>query len=187
MQTQAIVGVLALAGVASAAPVSYEAEPDQVIATYEVSVGRSRISGVSRTLQWTIGQGANGDAAVRLEMTVDSFDSDHPEVDAAIRRAMAAARFPTVRIEGIARDAKLVGTITMHGVSRPLTATLVQSRVENKLLLRTSLSLSFRAFGVTPPPQMGDAVDVTVLALLSVRPEAVLSGGIATPAGLQTQ
>jgi polyisoprenoid-binding protein YceI len=177
-----VVLVLAAASATRAADL-YEAEPSQVLASYEASLGASRVTGTSGSLEWTIEKLDGGESRVRLVMHVDSFGSGHPAIDAALRDAMDSARFPTVEIQGVARnnDSSLRGTITVHGICRPLVATLALTRVGSRLVLRTSLTVALDAFGVVPPAlaqdRIGNVFDVTVVGLLRVHPDSVLTDG----------
>lgn len=164
-------------------PTSHEVEPDQALATYETSLGAARISGASRSLVWSIRPTAAGESEVRLRLVVDSFETGHAAIDAAVRKAMDSRRFPTVEVAGTVRpgDSLLRGTITVRGVARPLTAKLLQSRIGDRLLLRTWLTVSLAAFGISAPDsaegELGDSFEVTVLGRLHARPGAILSGG----------
>lgn len=161
----------------------YESDRDQVLASYEASLGAFRITGTSSSLEWTILKVDDAESHVRLVMHVDSFRSGSPALDAALRNAMESARFPTVEIEGIARvsDSSLNGTITMHGVSRPLKTTLTMTRVGARLVVQTSLTVALDSFEVLAPSiasrRVGNFVDVSVLGLLQIHPDSVLSSG----------
>jgi polyisoprenoid-binding protein YceI len=177
----------------SAAPTArasdlYEPERGQVLASYEASLGASRVTGTSSSLEWSILKLDDGESQVRLVMQVDSFGSGSPTLDAALRDAMESGRFPTVEIEGVARasDSSWRGTITVHGVSRPLAARLTMVRVGPRLVVQTSLTVDLDSFGIVAPSvgsrRMGNLVEVSVLGLLQIHPESVLSGGALRPA-----
>lgn len=168
---------------------SYESERDQVLATYEASLGPSRVAGTSSSLEWRILKVDDGESHVRLVMRVDSFGSGSPALDRALRTALESGRFPTLEIEGIARasDSSWRGTITVHGVSRPLAATLTMTRVGERLVVQTSLTVALDSFGVLAPSvasqRIGNLVEVSVLGRFQVHPESVLSVGALHPAG----
>lgn len=69
------------------------------------------------------------DAAVTFTIDVSSIDTDDAQRDAHLKSAdfFDAAKYPTMEYKGrlvkgrTPRDYKLVGTLTMHGVSKPLT------------------------------------------------------------------
>lgn len=165
----------------------YESDGDQVLASYEANLGAFRITGTSSSLEWTILKVDDGESHVRLVMHVDSFRSGSAALDAALRKAMESGRFPTVEIEGIARvsDSALRGTITVHGVTRPLTAALTMTRVGTRLVVQTSLTVALDSFDVLAPSvashRVGNQVDVSVLGLLQIHPDSVLSGGAVSP------
>jgi polyisoprenoid-binding protein YceI len=165
----------------------YESDGDQVLASYEANLGAFRITGTSSSLEWTILKIDDDESQVRLVMHVDSFSSGSAALDAALRNAMESARFPTVEIEGIARlsDSSLRGTMTMHGVSRPLKTTLTMTRVGTRLLVQTSLTAALDSFEILAPNvasrRVGNFVDVSVLGLLQIHPDSVLSGGALRP------
>lgn len=188
MRSARLVALALSAASAARASDLYESERDQVLASYEASLGASRVTGTSSALEWTILKVDDGASHVRLVMQVDSFGSGSPSLDAALRSAMDSDRFPTVEIEGIARvsDSSWRGTLTMHGVSRPLIATLTMARVGARLLVQASLTVALDSFGVRAPSiasqRIGNLVDVSVLGLLQVHPDSVLSGGALRPA-----
>ncbi len=69
-----------------------------------------------------------------------------------------AARFPQVKFEGEASETELHGTLTLHGVSRPLRAPRLGNSVE--------LKLDVRDFGIKPFTAM--------LGALKVKPELLV-------------
>lgn len=188
MRTAFFVLLVVLQASGAGAADLYESERDQVLATYEASLGRSRVAGTSSSLEWRILKLDDGESHVRLVMQVDSFGSGSPALDTALRNALESGRFPTVEIEGIARasDSSWRGTITVHGVSRPLIATLTMTRVGERLVVQTSLTLALDSFGVLAPSlasqRIGNSLDVSVLGRLHVHPESVLSVGSLHPA-----
>jgi polyisoprenoid-binding protein YceI len=165
----------------------YESERDQVLATWEASLGAFRVAGTSSSLEWRILKLDDGQSHVRLVMQVDSFGSGSPALDSALRNALESDRFPAVEVEGIARasDSSLRGTITVHGVSRPLIATLTMTRVGALLLVQTSVTVALDSFGVLAPAvasqRIGNLLEISVLGRLHVNPDAVLSGGALRP------
>jgi polyisoprenoid-binding protein YceI len=180
----AFLALLVVMGVSTARGADlYESERDQVLATYEASLGTHRVTGTSGSLEWRILKLDDGESHVRLVMQVDSFGSGSPALDSALRNALDSGRFPTVEIEGIARasDSSLRGTITVHGVSRPLIATLTMTRVGARLLVQTSVTVALDSFGILAPAvasqRIGNFVEVSVLGRLHVHPDSVLSGG----------
>ena len=177
---------LLIAAPLSSLPEQYDLEPDQLLLTYEATFGRHQISGVSRELEWTAATLPDGSAQVRLRVAVRSFESGHAELDEALRRVLDAGQFPIIEVEGVAKAGKLPvrfeGTVTFHGVTRPLVASLSLARLGSRIAVRTTFSIDLKEFDVTPPDvqsaRVESKIDVDFLARLRVHPRAVVSGGV---------
>jgi polyisoprenoid-binding protein YceI len=162
--------VLGLAGTA------FGEEPDQALVTYAATVGDRQISGASRSLHWSATQLTGDGAQVRLRVPIDSFDSGHAELDSLIRSVLQSDRYPFIEVEGEVRSGWLEGTITMHGVSRPLGVRIGIERSGTQLLASTSFAIDLDQFGVSAP-SVGNRVAVDFVARLSAHPRAVIAGG----------
>jgi len=151
-------------------------DPDQVLVTYDAVVGERRISGASHSLHWSANQVADDRAQVQLRVPVDSFDSDHAGFDSLVRSALQSDRYPFIEVEGDVRGDWFEGTLTMHGVSRPLAVRIAIARAGTQLIARTSFPIDLDQFGISVP-SVGNRVAVDFVARLSANPRAVIAGG----------
>jgi polyisoprenoid-binding protein YceI len=151
-------------------------EPDQVLVTYDAEVGGRRISGASHSLDWSASQLADDHAQVRLRVPVESFESGHAGLHSLLRSALQSARYPFIEVEGDARGDWFEGTLTMHGVSRPLAVRIAIVRAGTQFVARTSFAIDLDRFGIAVP-SVGNRVTVEFVARLSATPRAVIAGG----------
>jgi polyisoprenoid-binding protein YceI len=162
--------------------VRYQVEPDQVLVTYQVSFGRQQLSGISRSLDWSVSALPDGTAQVRLRVPIDSFESGHPGIDALLRAVAESDRHPAVELDGVVKANEFQGTIAFHGKAFPLTVPLTLSRIGSMVAVRTSFSLDLATFGIAPPAvdsqPIERRVEVSFAARLRVHPGAVTSGGV---------
>ncbi len=152
-------------------------EADQALVTYTVTAGERQISGVSRSLQWGAIRSGDDAAQVELRVPVASFDSGHPQFDAAMRAALHSDRHPLVEVEGAVRGKQFEGTLTLAGVTRPLAIPMTVVRLDGRLIVQASFALDLREFGLALPA-IQPRVIVDLVARLSANPQAVLAGGL---------
>jgi polyisoprenoid-binding protein YceI len=151
-------------------------EPDQVLVTYDAAVGERRISGASHSLHWSANQAGEDRAEIHLRVPANSFDSGHAGFDSLLRSALQSDRYPFIEVEGDVRGDWFEGTITLHGVSRPLAVQLGVVRAGTQFVARTSFAIDLDQFGVSVP-SVGNRVTVDFVARLSANPRAVIAGG----------
>lgn len=165
--------LLALAGAAVAD------EADQAIVTYEIAAGPGSISGVSHEISWSATQIGSEATQVTVRVPVASFDSGHPEFDSRVREALQADRHPLVEVEGTVRGGRFSGTLTLRGVTNPLSAPVRIVRAGRQLVVDTSFAFDLAAFGVRSPSGRS-RVTVDFVARVSADPRAVEAGGALT-------
>ena len=163
-----LLAVLARAAVAG--------EPDQVLVTYEVSVGDRQISGASHSLQWSAAQLGDGSTRVQLRIPVDSFDSGHPQFDSLLRAALQSQKYPYAEIDGVVRSGRFEGTLELRGVVKPLHTMVHAVQAGGQLVVDASFGVDLAQYGVVLP-SFGPKAAVDFVARLSARPEAVQAGG----------
>jgi hypothetical protein len=169
--TRLIVTVLlAFAGTA------FGEEPDQVLVTYDAAIGERRTSGASHSLHWSAQQVADDRAQVQLRVPADSFHSGNAGLDSLLRSALQSDRYPFIEAEGDVRGDEFEGTLTMHGVSRPLAVRIAIARAGTQFVARTSFAIDLDQFGISLP-SVGNRVTVDFVARLSANPRAVIAGG----------
>jgi polyisoprenoid-binding protein YceI len=188
----AVVSLLATALVSlPARSQSVDPDPDQLVLKVTGQAGSRAVTSVSRKLEWNVRAMAGGSAKVALRVPVASFESAQPGVDAELSKALHAERYPNIEIEGVvqggfAAPARFVGTIRFHGHTQPFTALLSLTRAATQLAVSTQLAIDLDSFGVDLPQISGSRlernVNIDFSVLLSLHPQAVVSGGFISPA-----
>lgn len=133
--------LIALAGctaaaLASAAPVSYEIEPNHTYPSFEadhmgVSVWRGKFT---KTSGRVLLDKAAGQGSVDLVVMTDSVDFGLPQMNAVARgeQIFDAEKYPYARFQGQLKDfvngapTQLVGELSLHGRTRPLSIAIRQ-------------------------------------------------------------
>jgi len=168
--------MLIVAAAAAARAGELVIEADQVLVSWQAKSGGKQYTGVSRTMSWTLLSREDGETQVQLHVPVESFDSGHPEVDSRLRAATESGRYPFVDVEGVVRGEHFVGTVTLHGRTRPLSTALNLSRNGSQLAAHTSFSIPLDQFGIQLP-EVDNQVSVEFDARLIRDPLAVISKG----------
>lgn len=143
---------------------------------YQASVGARQISGVSHALQWSATALGETGVQVQLRVPISSFDSGHPEFDALLRTAANAEHYPYVEVEGIARDGRFEGTMTIRGVSQPLAIDVHLTQLNGNWVANAAFTFDLTTFGIAMPG-VGPRVSIDFVARVPMNPEAVISGG----------
>jgi polyisoprenoid-binding protein YceI len=170
-----ILGLLALAATAAGA-----LEPDQVQIAYELKIGSHQISGVSHAIEWQTETLDSDRVQVRLSVPIASFDSGHPEIDAAVRRALDAEHHPFAVLEGVALRDRLEGTLELAGVARPIAVRLHVERLDGSVIGAASFAVDLADYGLALPG-VDRKVSVDAIVRLVASRNAVLAGGVARP------
>lgn len=165
-----------LALLLAAAGAAVAEESDQVLVTYELAVGRGRISGVSRSMAWSATQLGDNGVQVQLRIPADSFRSGHDEFDSVVREALQAARYPFVEAEGSIRGSRFEGTLTLRGVTRPLSIPVTVVRAGRQIVVNASFGFDLAQYGIVIP-SAGSRVTIDFVARVSADPRAVEAGG----------
>jgi len=151
-------------------------ESDHALVTLRMSTGAELISARSGSLRWTAKRLDADRVQVQLQVPVESFDSGRGNFDSLLRAAFESDRYPLVDVEGILQAGRFEGTITAHGITRPLEVPVEIVRAGDQLRAVAFLSLDLEQFAVSLPAA-GRHVAVEFSARLSVVPHAVLAGG----------
>jgi len=121
----------AAAGAAAAAPVRYTIDPDHTFPSFEadhmgISVWRGKMNKSHGSVVFDKASG-QGEVDVTIELTSIDFGQDKLNTWARGKEFFDTRKYPTARFqgrfEGVADGAptQLAGTLTLHGVSRPMT------------------------------------------------------------------
>jgi len=185
----AFAAVLALAWPAPAgSPARLSVDREQALVTYVAGLGRSELSGVSRFLIADVEELPGGDLRVAARVPVRSFESGNAMVDALFRRALDADRYPEVEFRGQAKAragrgqfaVQLEGTITVHGVARPISVPVQVVREKGLVFVKAAFPVDLDAFGVPAPRlgalEVGRRVQIELHALLAPVAEVASRG-----------
>jgi polyisoprenoid-binding protein YceI len=154
-------------------------EADQAMVTYEIAAGPGRISGVSHAIFWSATQIADEATQVSVRVPVASFDSGHAQFDSRMREALQAVQHPFVEVEGTVSGGRFAGTLTLRGVTTPLSMPVRVVRTGRQLVVDTSFAFDLAQFGVGAPLARS-RVTVDFVARVSADPRAIESGGALT-------
>ena len=114
-----LIALLALAAPAMAAG-DVGLQPDQVLISYGLKAGGREISGVSRSLDWSLQAIDAKRGHLLLRVPVASFDSGHPRFDSLLRTALDESTYPYAELDGISSADRFEGMVTIHGVAKPV-------------------------------------------------------------------
>lgn len=100
----------------------------------------------------------------RIEVQLTSITSDRPRRDPAIQQALETSTYPTPTFEltdpidlpsapaeGVTYDVTAPGTLTIHGVAKPVDIALQARLVNGVIVVVGSADLTFSDYGVTMP------------------------------------
>jgi polyisoprenoid-binding protein YceI len=155
-----VLGVTSAPGQAPAGTLKrFALEQEQVMLTYQAQVGRQQISGVSRAVQGGVEELPGRGLRVKVSVPVRSFETGSAAVDAILAHAVDTDRFPDVEFEGEAPlgkragqfTVKLAGTLTVHGVSQPVSVPVKVVRDGQLFFVQASFAVDLAAFGLQAP------------------------------------
>jgi polyisoprenoid-binding protein YceI len=173
MSARIPISLFALAATAAGA-----LEPDQVQIRVALKTGGHSISATSHALEWSAEVLDDGRAQLRLSVPLDSFDSGDPAFDSALRKALDTEHHPFAEIDGIAQEGRLVGTLELAGVARPIDARLHVERVAANFTAVASFAIELAEHGVVLAGVDPHAT-VEASVRLAASPDAVVAGGSA--------
>lgn len=101
---------------------------------------------------------------VAVSVKVLSFDSKNANRDSHMMEATEAIKYPTISFSGnsIRQDGDTLqasGTLTFHGVSKPITIKAEKKIINKKTEITGSFSIKMTDFDIDPPSLMGVATD----------------------------
>jgi polyisoprenoid-binding protein YceI len=188
---KALLAVVLVALSASAQPVSYTIDPEHTHPTFDADHfgGLSTWHGLFKRTSGTITldtQAHTGSVDVTVDMTSVDFGNDKLSETAARSEAppvFETPAFPTARYRGVLGDfvdgapTTVSGTLTLHGVTKPLTLRIVSFRcISDHPLIKREVcgadatgSLNRADYGITVGQRYGFKMEVT----LRVQVEAI--------------
>lgn len=97
---------------------------------------------------------------IAVSIKVSSFDSQNANRDSHMIEILDAIKIPNVTFTAtsIAQEGdkvRILGTLTFHGVSKPLSITAAKSLVDNTLVFTGDFEVLMSAFNVEKPSLMG--------------------------------
>ncbi|MEA2690973.1 MAG: hypothetical protein QOJ16_360 [Acidobacteriota bacterium] len=159
----ALLLVLALPALASAAPVTYKVDPDHSSVTFSIRHFVSNVQGRFKDFDGTVKYDKANPAASTVEFTaqVASIDTDNKDRDNHLKTPefFDAAKYPTMTFTSTSvkpKDANtldVTGNLTIHGVTKPVTIPVsvlgtVTTKGGEKAGFETSFTVDRKAYGV---------------------------------------
>lgn len=151
-------------------------EPGQSLVSVEFGPAKARVSATSLGMSGRVREQEDGGVRAEIHVALASFATS-AAVPGHLLKA-DAAQFPEVVFEGAAPSAgrdgtmHLQGTLTFHGVSRPLALPVTVVRAAGLTFGHLTLTLHLRDYGFALPAGISDEVRVEVDA--GLRPEGTL-------------
>ena len=171
-----ILALLLLASAAARAEKAWNFEPGQALVSVELGPVKARLSATSLGMSGRVREQNNGAVQAEIHVAFASFVTSAAASGTKLKAE--AAQFPEIVFEGASTSAgrdgvmQLDGTLTFHGVSRPLALPVTVVRAAGLTFGHATFSLHLRDYGYTLPPGMPDEVRVEVDA--GLRPESTL-------------
>ncbi|HEV7517770.1 MAG TPA: YceI family protein [Thermoanaerobaculia bacterium] len=159
----ALLLVLALPALASAAPVVYKIDPDHSSVTFSIRHFVSNVHGRFKDFDGTVKYDKQNPTASTVEFTtqVASIDTDNKDRDNHLKTPefFDAAKFPTMTFTSTAvkpKDANtldVTGNLTIHGVTKPVTIPVsvlgtVATKGGDKAGFETAFTVDRKDYGV---------------------------------------
>ena len=170
----AAVPTAASAGAPAMGAVSFTIDPTKSVATFRVNeqlVGKDLPNdavGTSKGVSGTIALDASGKVnagASKITVDMNAFSTDSSMRDGFIKRStLEVGKFPTAEFLPTGADGlpspipvtgeasfKLIGSMTIHGVTKPVTWNVTAKRDGKALSGKATTTVTFGDFGMTPP------------------------------------
>ena len=168
--------LLLFAAAAARADQAWTFEPGQALVSVEVGPAKARISATSLGLSGRVNELGNGAVHAEIRVALASFAASARSPGQQLKTE--AEQFPEIVFEGGAPSfgkngtLQLAGTLTFHGVSRPLALPVTVVRAAGLVFGHATLALHLRDYGFALPAAVPDEVRIEVDA--GLRPEGVL-------------
>jgi len=147
----ALAGLLATAGTAAAAPVTYKLDPSHTMVLFSwnhfgFSHPSANLGQVDGTLVYD--EAAPTKSTVEVTLPLAGLDTFVPKLDEHLKSAdfLDAAKFPTVtfkstKVTSAGKDKlKVVGDLTVHGVTKPVTLDVTVNKVGPHPMMKVQTS-----------------------------------------------
>ncbi len=156
---------LLLASSAAYAEKTWVFEPNQTFVAVEIGSGRAEVSAVSLGLSGSVRELEGGGIQANVRIPTQSFTTGSPARDEKLREGVDS---PAIVFRGLAgspgKDSALYlrGTLTFHGVSRPLSVSVSITHGGPLAFGHAVFTIHLRDFGVTVPEGVADELRVQV-------------------------
>jgi polyisoprenoid-binding protein YceI len=156
---------LLLASSAANAEKAWVFEPNQTLVVVEIGSGRAEVSAVSLGLTGSMRQLEGGGIQANVRVATESFTTGNPARDEKLRETVESSAIVYRGLAGApAKDGALYlrGTLTFHGVSRPLSVPVSITHAGGLAFGHAVFTIQLRDFGVAVPENVADEVRVQV-------------------------
>lgn len=180
--TSKVLALLLLASAAARADKAWVFEPGQALVSVELGPAHARLALTSLGMSGRVRELDDGSVQAEVRVAVSSFTAGSPGRDRQVREEGQAPQFPEIVFQGSAASPggdgtlRLQGSLTFHGISRPLSIPVTVVRTQRATFGHVVFALHLRDFGLPAPAGASDEVRIEVDA--GLRPEgAVASRG----------
>ena len=156
---------LLLASSAAYADKAWVFEPNQTLVSVEIGSGRAEVSAVSLALSGSVRELEGGGVQANVRIATQSLTTGDPARDEKLREGVESS---AIVFRGLAgspgKDNALYlrGTLTFHGVSRPLSVSVSITHAGGLAFGHAAFTIRLRDFGVVVPENVADEVRIQV-------------------------
>lgn len=154
---------LLLASSAAYADKAWVFEPNQTLVSVEIGSGRAEVSAVALGLSGSVRELEGGGIQANVRIATDSFTTGNQARDEKLRESVESSAIVFRGLAGSpAKDLYLRGTLTFHGVSRPLSVSVSITHARGLAFGHAAFTIRLRDFGVVVPENVADEVRIQV-------------------------
>jgi len=154
---------LLLASSAAYADKAWVFEPNQTLVSVEIGSGRAEVSAVALGLSGSVRELEGGGIQANVRIATNSFTTGNQARDEKLRESVESSAIVFRGLAGSpAKDLYLRGTLTFHGVSRPLSVSVSITHAGGLAFGHAAFTIRLRDFGVVVPENVADEVRIQV-------------------------
>jgi polyisoprenoid-binding protein YceI len=156
-----------LSAAAAQAGQTYSFEPGQSLVTIETGPRTARLAAVTHSVSGHVTEQEGGALRADLKLAIAPFTTGNAPRDSRLFATLAVAAFPEATFAGIAAPAqdgktRFEGTLTFHGVSKPIAVPVTLVRTDGRLYGHATFVVHLREFGVVVPEGASDEATVEI-------------------------